>query len=164
MLSSKLQELAEDGTWQVISAPQSILNFSQPLQVKSVCFHFLKVLIWALRLQLGKVPIKKKKKSPFLQSIQSIFCIHYLNLHENENHVILGFIILWKGKSLSRVGLFAAVWTVGSVHGILQARIVDWAATHFSRGSSQPRGWTQVSPIAGRLFTIWATREASIIL
>ena len=61
MLSSKLQELAEDGTWQVISAPQSILNFSQPLQVKSVCFHFLKVLIWALRLQLGKVPIKKKK-------------------------------------------------------------------------------------------------------
>ena len=62
MLSSKLQELAEDGTWQVISAPQSILNFSQPLQVKSVCFHFLKVLIWALRLQLGKVPIKKKKK------------------------------------------------------------------------------------------------------
>ena len=43
-----------------------------------------------------------------------------------------------------------------SLHGILQARILEWVAIHFSRGSSQPRGWTQVSRIAGRFFTIWA--------
>ena len=39
------------------------------------------------------------------------------------------------------------------VHGILQARIPEWVAFPFSRGSSQPRDQTQVSHIAGRFFT-----------
>ena len=46
-----------------------------------------------------------------------------------------------------------------SLHGILQARILGWVAFPFSRGSSQPRDWTQVSHIAGGFFTSWATRE-----
>ena len=46
------------------------------------------------------------------------------------------------------------------VHGILQARILEWVAIPFSRGSSQPRDRTQVSCIAGGFFTSWATREA----
>ena len=50
----------------------------------------------------------------------------------------------------------------GLVHGILQARILDWVAFPFSRGSSQPRDWTQVFRIAGRFFTNWAIREGSI--
>ena len=45
-------------------------------------------------------------------------------------------------------------------HGILQARILEWVAFSFSRGSSQPRDWTQVSHIAGGSFTNWAIREA----
>ena len=48
-----------------------------------------------------------------------------------------------------------------TVHGILQARILEWVAIPFSKGSSQPRDWIQISHIAGRFFTIWATREAS---
>ena len=44
--------------------------------------------------------------------------------------------------------------------GILQARILVRVAIPFSRGSSQLRDWTRVSHIAGRFFTIWATREA----
>ena len=40
-----------------------------------------------------------------------------------------------------------------SVHGILQARILEWAAMPFSRVSSGPRDLTQVSRIAGRFFT-----------
>ena len=48
-----------------------------------------------------------------------------------------------------------------SVHGILQARILEWVAISFSRGSSRPRDWTQVSHIAGRRFNLWATREAT---
>ena len=44
------------------------------------------------------------------------------------------------------------------VHGILQARIPEWVAMPFSKGSS--RDWTQVSWIAGRFFIVWATREA----
>ena len=46
-----------------------------------------------------------------------------------------------------------------SVHGILQARILEWVAISFSRGSSWSRNWTWVSCIAGRLFTDWATRK-----
>ena len=44
-----------------------------------------------------------------------------------------------------------------SVHGILQTRILEWLVIPFSRGSSQPRDWTQVSCIASRFFTNWAT-------
>jgi len=47
-----------------------------------------------------------------------------------------------------------------TVHGILQARILEWVTLPFSRGSSQPRDLTQVSHIAGGLFTNWAAREA----
>ena len=47
-----------------------------------------------------------------------------------------------------------------TVHGILQARILEWVAFLFSRGSSQPRDLTQVSLIAGGFFTSWATRKA----
>ena len=47
-----------------------------------------------------------------------------------------------------------------SVHGILQARILEWVAISFSRGSPRPRDRTQVSRIAGRHFTLWATMEA----
>ena len=49
------------------------------------------------------------------------------------------------------------------IHGVLQARILEWVALPFSRGSSQPRVQTQVSCIAGRFFTSWATREAPVI-
>ena len=47
-----------------------------------------------------------------------------------------------------------------SVHGILQARTLEWVAMPSSRGSSQPRDQTQISCIAGGFFTVWATREA----
>ena len=46
------------------------------------------------------------------------------------------------------------------LHGILQARILEWVAFSFSRGSSQPRDRPQVSHIVGRFFTSWATRAA----
>ena len=47
-----------------------------------------------------------------------------------------------------------------TVHGILQAGILEQVAIPFSRGSSQPRDETQVSHIADRFFTSWATRKA----
>ena len=46
-----------------------------------------------------------------------------------------------------------------SIRGILHTKILDWVSISFSRGSSWLRDQTQVSHIAGRLFTIWATRE-----
>ena len=47
-----------------------------------------------------------------------------------------------------------------SVHGIFQARILEWVAIFFSRGSSQRRDQTHISYITGGFFTVWATREA----
>ena len=50
---------------------------------------------------------------------------------------------------------------VSSVHGIFQARILEWVAIPFSRRFPQPRDWTRVSRTVGRCFTIWATREVT---
>ena len=47
-----------------------------------------------------------------------------------------------------------------SRYGVLQARILEWVASPFSRKSSQPRDQTWVSHTAGRFFTVWATGEA----
>ena len=66
-------------------------------------------------------------------------------LSESESHSVVT-------DSLRSHGLY-------TVHGILQARILEWVAFPFSRGSPQPRDQTQISHIAGRFFTSWATRE-----
>ena len=68
-------------------------------------------------------------------------------------------------KCFSPVQRFATPWTVVCQAplsiGIFQARILEWVAIAFSRGSSQPRDRTRVSCTAGRLLTGWATREVS---
>ena len=67
---------------------------------------------------------------------------------------------------LSRVQLCETPWTetfqASLSMGILQARILEWVSMPSSRGSSQPRDWTQVSHTAGGFFTSWATRETPI--
>ena len=64
----------------------------------------------------------------------------------------------------SRAQLFVTLWTAARQAplsmGILQARTLEWVAMPTSRGSSQPRDWTQVFHIVSRFFTNWATREA----
>ena len=49
-----------------------------------------------------------------------------------------------------------------SVHRILQARILEWKAIPFSRGSSRPRDQIYVSCITGRFLTVWATQGKGI--
>ena len=110
-------------------------------------------------------------KFPYLGRWGSI--LGYISLLQTQTHnqlPQLGMIPVCyqvKSKSLSRVPLFAIPWTTcslpgSSAHGILQARILEWVAVLFSRGSSQPRDWTQVSWMAGRLLIAWATREAML--
>ena len=48
-----------------------------------------------------------------------------------------------------------------SIHGVFHARVLEWVAISFSRGSSPHRGGTWISRIVGRRFTIWATREST---
>ena len=50
-------------------------------------------------------------------------------------------------------------WTIQSME-FSRPEILEWVAIPFSRGSSQSRDWTQVTHIAGRFFTSWATKEA----
>ena len=50
-----------------------------------------------------------------------------------------------------------------SVHGIFQARVLEWIAISFSRGPARLRNWTRVSRIAGRCFTMGAIREAFLL-
>ena len=78
----------------------------------------------------------------------------------SQNHIKrFGGVLSWgEVKSLSRVRLFATPWTVAyqapPVHGIFQARILEWVAISFSRASFLPRYQTWVPRIVGRRFTV----------
>ena len=72
---------------------------------------------------------------------------------------IYGHWIAIKTNSESEVTQSCPTLCDPSVYGVFQARVLEWGTISFSRRSSRPRDWTQVSCIAGRHFTIWATRE-----
>ena len=79
------------------------------------------------------------------------------------NRSVLSRRLKVKVKSLSPVRLWDPMDCSppgSSVHRIFQARILEWVAISFSRGSSQPRQRTRFFLIVGRRFTVWATREA----
>ena len=73
---------------------------------------------------------------------------HYSLESESENEVAQSCLILCEPIDYSLPGF--------SVHGIFQARVLEWVAISFSRVSSWPRDQTQISCIAGRCFTLWA--------
>ena len=75
-----------------------------------------------------------------------MMCVRYISVSESE--VAQSCPTLCDPMDCSLPG--------SSVHGIFQARVPEWVAISFSRGSSQPRDWTQVSHIVGRRFTVWA--------
>ena len=66
---------------------------------------------------------------------------------------ILSYLILIYYESENQSVISDFLQSHGLVHGILQARILEWVAFPFSRRSSQPRDQTQVSHIAGGFFT-----------
>ena len=83
---------------------------------------------------------------------------------QSKFHVLPTLELLVKEKSLCHVQLFVTPWTVAyqapPSMGFFQARELEWVAISFSRASSQPKDRTRVSHIAGRLFTLCATRKA----
>ena len=90
----------------------------------------------------------------FMYYIYSLFsCFHYRLLQDIEySPLCMHARLLQLCPSLrDPVGCILPGF---SVHGILQARILECVAISFSRGSSQPRDQTQVSQIAGKFFTI----------
>ena len=90
-------------------------------------------------------------------------CVVFLNwisymylLSESEGEVAQSCLTLCGPMDCSQPGF--------SISGILQARMLEWVAISFSKRSSWPRDWTQVSCIVGRRFTIWATRQVLYLL
>ena len=91
------------------------------------------------------------------------------NVHTHTHthtHTQVDISSTWLKVKWSHLVVSDSLWPHGhnllgsSVHGIFQARVLEWVAIFFSRGSSWPRDRTWVSCIAGRHFTIWATWEA----
>ena len=67
---------------------------------------------------------------------------------------------MWKCETESLSVVSDSLWPMDcTVYGLLQARILEWVAFPFSRGSSWPRKWTRVSCIAGGFFTNWAVTK-----
>ena len=96
-------------------------------------------------------------------------CINSFYHHNNSKKQVLlvSIYILWNERTQSCLTLCDPMDCSppgSSLYGILQARILEWIAISSCRGSSQPRDWTQVSHIAGRLFPNWTTRQATYIL
>ena len=86
-----------------------------------------------------------------------------------RNWTVVSFIAGWffTNWAISEVKVAHSCLTVcnpmvHTVHGILQARLLEWVLFPFSRESSQPRNWTTVSCTAGGFFTNWAIREAQL--
>ena len=85
------------------------------------------------------------------QNSRMFLWIEQMKDRKKESEVAQSCPTLWDSMDCSPPGC--------SVYGIFQARILEWVAISFSRGSSQPRDRTQVSCIVGRRFTVWVTRE-----
>ena len=99
-----------------------------------------------------------------MKSFQDLVCPDHHKVTMGHHLVLRSPKQSKQAKSLSRVRLFATPWAVAyqapPSMGFFQVRMLEWVAISFSKGSSQTRDQTQVSRIAGRPFTLWATREA----
>ena len=128
--------------------PQSLLGF---LSIWDLCQLFS---MDSLYLTMGEGIYDFQKVILGLQSSLQLFH-NFQNLH---------FYSTFLSVSCSVVSDSVTPQTVPhqgtSVHGILQTRVLEWVAMPFSKGSSQPRDRTQVSCMAGRFFTIWATGKS----
>ena len=104
--------------------------------------------------------------------------IYYWDIYYQDLHALLSceldvflavmfprvFCFFWFLCLCLLAGLLSCVWLFATSWTILQARILEWIAIPFSRGSSRSRDQTQVSCIAGRFIIIWATREAHSLI
>ena len=105
-----------------------------------------------LRFQTCKINVLKWHKGKCLvEAGHFCFSCCFSRVEERRKKVVQSCPTLCDPMDCSLLG--------SSIHGIFQARILEWVAVSFSRGTSRPRDWTQVSITVARRFTIWATRE-----
>ena len=154
------------------------------MMLKHTCFYIWKTINYSLAWKL-----QRKSCGMYKIFFKILFQINYSlwnQVHIKFTYVLLQIVSISKSMWLSKMLTFSFYvsptkysWSevkvtqscltlcdpmICTVHGILQPRILGWVAFPFSRGSSQPRDWTEVSCTAGRFFTIWAIRETPQIL
>ena len=124
--------------------------------------HDVKSWLIGKDLVLGKFEGGRRRGRQRIRWLESITYSMFIKLSKLQD--IVGDRGAWQATvhSVTKAGhdldrfLSNSLWA----HGILQARILEWVAVPFSRGSSQYRDRTQFSHIAGGFFPSWATREA----
>ena len=161
-----LMELTFQVPIQYCSLQHRILLPSPVTSTPGCCFCFGSFPSFFLELFLHRSPVAYWAPTDLESSSFSIlsFCLFIL---------FMGF----SGQEYWRVCHSLLQWTTFcqtsppcrdprdyTVHGILQARILEWVAFPFSRGCLQPRNWAQASCIAGSFFSSWATREAHLVI
>ena len=109
-----------------------------------------------------RVSVSPSLKWALWYLLQRVLVKISFNEKTSENHVCQLYRWQWKWSHsvMSDCDPMDCSLPGSSVHGIFQARVLEWVAIAFCRGSSQPRDRTWVSCFAGRLFTLWAIREA----
>ena len=138
------QSILASSFYTFLSAPHWACPVQTGLAKKGACLFHLKFSLQSMDFPLFHFHGLFPKLPPFWTTFS---CSNYLTVPKTQK---------WKCYLLSHVRLCVIPW---SVRGIIQARILEWVAIPFSRGSSQPKDQTQISCIAGGSFTSWATRE-----
>ena len=167
--NQQIKNRLSSGFWNILMLERSFILQKKPLsqtfQRIFTKYHFLVISLdlyisrCAVPFQYAILPVNNGFR---LTNIPCWLCtplssslvyVHWFGFHKIDSIAVLkSCLTLCNPIDCSLPG--------SSLPGILQARILEWVAFPFSRGSSWPRNWTRVSLIAGRLFfTIWATRE-----
>ena len=118
--------------------------------VVQLCFSLPVFCLVVLLLRVGYWHLQLLLQNYFCLQLCQIFFIYFGGCNcESESEVAQSCLTLCNPMDCSLPGAF--------IHGIFQAKILEWVATSFSRRSSWPKDWTQVSRIVGTCFTVWAT-------
>ena len=108
----------------------------------------------------GIIKLQKfhKKRFKFCDTVHFFLDIKHIHSNNNNTNYLLDLVSSKVAQSCPTLCSPMDCSLPGSsVHGIFQARVLEWVAISFSRGSSRPRDWTQVFSIADRRFTVWTT-------
>ena len=144
------------------------LTMLKPLTVwiTTKCREFLQRWEYQTMLPVSRetcMQVKKQQLEPDMEQLthskvgkkydEAVYChLAYLTYIQSRSEVAQSCPTLCDPMDYSLQGF--------SIHGVFQARVLEWVTISFSLGSSWPRDQIQVSRIVGRHFTIWATREA----
>ena len=153
--------------WNIIFKMFFLIVLRNKLQVFLIEKITLNIVFWRFPCywQVGKNSNDVREKPHFFPNFSLIVRVHFYGITFSQFTLFCPILLfkLVKRESASRSACPILCDPMdcnpqgSSVHGNLQARILEWVAVPFSKGSSWPRAQTGISCIAGGFFTIWVT-------